>query len=71
MVALPPATPVTIPVPVPTEAIALLLLLQLPKPEASARFVVRPVHTVPVPVMATGDGFTVTTVVVRQPVASV
>jgi hypothetical protein len=52
-VALPAATPVTIPVPDPTVAIALLLLLQLPPP-ASVSVIVEPGHTLAVPLIAAG-----------------
>ena len=71
MVAVPATTPVTTPVEVFTEAIAALLLLQLPPPVASVSAVVRPSHTVPVPVIAAGNGLTVNGVVVIQPVAKV
>ena len=69
----PAATPVTIPVPVPTSATDVLLLLQLPKPEGSLRLIVLPTHTLNTvdAVIGSGVGFTVTTVVVKQPVASV
>lgn len=68
MVDVPPATPVTIPV-APTVATAVLLLLHPPPPVASESDVVSPAHTVLVPNIAVGNGVTVTTAVVVQPVA--
>jgi hypothetical protein len=68
MVAVPAATPVTIPVE-PTVAIVVLLLLHVPALVASAKPVVNPVHTTFVPVIAAGNGFTVTVAVtLPQPV---
>ena len=65
----PAETPVTMPVPAPTVAFA-LLLLHVPGPK-SANTVVRPSHTTAIPVMGDGSEFTVTTVVVMQPVLKV
>jgi hypothetical protein len=65
MVALPAATPLTIPVAEPIVAIEVLLLLQVPPEVALFNVVVLPVHTVAVPVMVPADGvlLTVTTAV--------
>jgi hypothetical protein len=65
MVAVPAATPVTMPVAEPTVATAVLLLLQVPPPDASASAVVAPAHAVNVPVM-TETLLTVTGVVAKQ-----
>ena len=67
---MPTLLPVTIP-DVPTLATATLLLLQKPPGVTLASGVVRLTHTDVVPVIAAGDGFTVTLVNVEQPVASV
>ncbi len=58
--------PVTIPVVKPTVAIPVALLLQVPPP-ASLNVVVKPEHTLRLPNMVVGNGFTVTTAVVKQP----
>ena len=68
IVEVPAVLPVTMPVE-PTPALP-LLLLQVPPPP-SVRAVVRPIHTVSVPVMVAGDVFTVTTTVLMQPVETV
>ena len=60
--------PVTTPVVNPTLAIPVALLLHVPPP-ASLNVVVKPEHTLSVPNIAVGNGFTVTTVVIIQPVA--
>ena len=65
MVELPAVTPATVPE-VPTVAFA-LLLLQVPLPVASLRVVAEPAHTLIVPVIAAGNGFTVTVAVTLQP----
>ena len=70
MIAEPAATPVTTPVALPTVATVIALLLQVPPALVFASAVVRPVHTVAVPVMAGGGGATVTTTVRLQPVAN-
>ena len=69
MVAVPAVTPLTVPVPEPIVATALLLLLQAPNDELFASVVVDATHTVGVPVMVAGNGLTVNTDVVIQPVA--
>ena len=68
MVMLPAATPVTTPVP---EIVALegLLLLHVPPEVASASVVVKPSHTLAVPVIAAGNGLTVIGKVALQPVS--
>jgi len=58
MVAVPAATPVTIPV-LPMVATDVLLLLQVPPP-GHASVVVLATHTAAVPVIASGAAFTVT-----------
>ena len=60
IVAVPAATPVTIPVEEPTVAIAVLLLLQIPEPTRSTNSVFWPAQTVLEPVMAEGGGVTAT-----------
>lgn len=60
MVAVPAATPVTIPVPDPTVAITVLLLLHAPPVVASLSVVVWLTHAVVAPVIADGSAFTVT-----------
>jgi hypothetical protein len=64
MIAVPGLTPLTTPVE-PTVAMDKLLLAHTPPAVVSARVVVEPAHTLIVPVMLTGNGFTVTTVVVK------
>lgn len=68
MVAVPGATPVTTPVVKSTVAVPVALLTQVPPADASASVVVRPTHTVVVPVISAGSGLTVTTSVLKQPV---
>ena len=53
-----------------TVAMALLLLLHVPLVVPSPRVVVDPAHTVVVPVMANGIGFTVIVNVLLQPVGN-
>ena len=67
---MPIVTPVTIPVTEPIVALP-LLLVQVPPAVASVNAVVKPKHTVKVPDMAEGKGFTVTTAVMIQPVGNV
>jgi hypothetical protein len=67
MVAVPEATPPTIPVPDPTVATDVLLLIQVPPDETSLNDIFDPTHTAVGPVMADGIGFTVTMAVVLQP----
>ena len=69
-VTVPAAIPVTTPVPL-IVAVPGALLAHVPPAEASVNDVVRPTHTVSVPVMDAGSGFTVTIPVVIQPVGSV
>jgi hypothetical protein len=71
IVAVPVDTPLTIPVVSPTVAIAVLPLLQVPPPVPSASVVVAPVHTVVMPVIPAGDGYTVIAIAIVQPVGSV
>ena len=61
--------PVTTPDDEPTIAIPVALLVHVPLPDASDKDVVKPEHTLFIPSMAVGNGFTVTTVVMIQPVA--
>ena len=63
MVTVPADTPVTTPVPEPTVALLVLLLLQVPPVVASVNAVVKPAHTLVVPVIEAGNGFTVTVIV--------
>ncbi len=70
MVEVPDVTPETIPELVPMVATLVLLLVQVPPPVLES-VVVEPAQTVVVPVIADGNGFTVTAVVVMQPVESV
>ena len=60
MVEIPNPTPVTMPV-LPTVATDVVPLAQLPPDEDELSIVVVPGHAVVVPVMAAGNGFTVTT----------
>jgi hypothetical protein len=71
MVAVPAATPLTIPVAEPTVAVVTSLLLHVPPLVLLVKFVVAPVHIVPVPVIAEGNALTVTVVVALQPVGKV
>ncbi len=70
MVAVPAATPEAIPELVPMVATLVLLLIHVPPPVLES-VVVEPAQTVAVPVIVDGNGLTVTTVVVIQPVDSV
>ena len=70
MVDVPDAMAETMPELVPIVATLVLLLIHVPPPVLE-RVVVEPAQTVAVPVIADGNGFTVKTVVVIQPVASV
>jgi len=65
----PVAVPVTTPL-VDTVATEVLLLLQLPEAEPSLRLVVEPWHTEATPSIDDGNGLTVTTAVVWQPVGN-
>jgi hypothetical protein len=66
MVDEPPATPVTIPLDEPTVALATVLLVHVPPASVLESAVVAPTHTVDVPVIAAGNGSTVTSVVAIQ-----
>ena len=69
---LPEATPPTRPVVTPTVALDASLLLQVPPATALLNCVVDPTHTVlPVPLIADGNGLTVTSTLVLQPPANV
>ena len=70
MVEVPDVTPEAIPELVPMVATLVLLLSHVPPPVLES-VVVEPAQTVAVPVIADGNGFTVTTVVVIQLVDSV
>ena len=70
MVEVPPETPVTTPLPETTVATDEVLLVQVPPP-ASLNAVVKPAHTVAVPEIADGNGLTVSTLVIWQPVPNV
>ena len=62
--------PVTIPVVEPTVATPVALLLHVPPP-ASDKVVVNPEQTLRLPSIAVGNGLTVTTAVMIQPVPKV
>lgn len=68
IVAVPVVTPVIVPVVAPAVAVVVLLLVQLPPVVASLSVDVAPMHTTAVPVIAAGNGFTVTVAVFVQPV---
>jgi hypothetical protein len=70
IVVVPASTPVAMPLGL-TVATLPVLLAHVPPAVASASVVVRPAHTVIVPVMVAGNGLTVITVVVMQPVLKV
>ena len=70
MVDVPDVAPETIPELVPIVATLVLLLTHVPPPVLES-VVIEPSQIVAVPVIADGNGFTVTTVVVIQPVDSV
>lgn len=70
IVAVPATNPLTTPEPNPTDATVVLPLVHVPPP-ASLSVVERPAQTEVIPVMAVGSGFTVTVVVMIQPVGSV
>ena len=59
--------PVTRPVVEPIVACPVLLLVQVPPAVASDKVAVEPIQTVVEPVMAAGNGFTVTTAVASEP----
>lgn len=64
---MPAVTPVTTPVPEPTVALA-LLLLHVPPGVTSVNVIVAPSHKLPLPDIADGFAFTVTTALVVHPV---
>ena len=66
MVAVPAATPVTMP-DVPIVATPVLLLAHVPPLVVEDRVVVDPAHTEVVPVIAAGSAFTVTIAVLLHP----
>src|ERR1700752_3196741 len=68
MTVVPATNPVTIPVAEPTLPAVGLLLLHVPPVVASVRVVLPPTHTLAVPLITPGNAFTVTTVVILQPV---
>jgi hypothetical protein len=70
MVVVPAKTPDTTPVPETTVATLVVLLLHVPPP-ASLSEVVEPTQTEGVPLIADGNGLTVTTRVAVQPEGSV
>ena len=67
---MPAATPVTTP-PAVMVATAGVALLHVPPAVALLKVVVEPAQTVVIPAMATGNGFTVTVAVTRQPLGKV
>ncbi len=70
MVALPAATPDTLP-PEVTVATAVLLLVHAPPVTVLDNVLAVPMHTLPLPVMAAGEALTVTGRKLLQPVAAV
>lgn len=66
MIAVPGATPVSIPL-VPMEAMEVELLDQVPPGDVQANTVVAPTHTYPAPAIEAGAGLTVTVYVREQP----
>lgn len=67
MVSIPGAMPVTTCVLEPTVAIEVFVLLQAPPATPSVRLVVVPIHTALLPVIAPGNGLTVTDATAKQP----
>jgi hypothetical protein len=70
IVEVPASTPVTTPEAEPTVATLVVLLAHVPPP-ASVSVAVKPSHATDVPLIADGNGFTVTRVLVKQPVGNV
>ena len=70
MPAVPARLPFTTPVVEPIDAVAGALLVHRPPDDASLNTIVEPVQTLFSPVMAAGNGLTVTGCVAIQPVAS-
>ena len=71
MLAVPAVIPDTMPLPEPIVATEVLSLVHAPPADASVKSDVVSAHSVLLPEIATGVGFTVTTVVAVHPVASV
>ena len=70
MAEVPAATPLTRPVVETTVATVVVPLVHVPALVASLSVVVKPAQTLVVPVITAGKGFTVTAIVLTQPVAS-
>lgn len=68
IIAVPVATPVTIPVADPTDAFAVALLDQVPPGTDAVNGTLLPTHMVPLPVIVPAEVFTVTTREIAQPV---
>lgn len=66
----PAETPVTTPEDEPTEATSVLLDDQVPPVDVLAAVIVEPTQTLVGPEIASGNGLTVTVVVMPQPVAN-
>ena len=71
MVSVPDARPDIVPDAEPIVASVGVLLLQVPPVEELVSVVVEPTHTLFVPPIAAGSGFTVTVVTVKHPAGSV
>ena len=71
MIAVPLAAPVTMPEPAPIVATAVFPLCQVPLAVASLMLVLVPLHIFVSPLMADGDGFTVTVLITMQPKGAV
>jgi len=69
--AVPAATPVTMPDADPTVAFVVALLAHVPPPEVLARVVMPPAHIELLPVFAGSAAFTVTVAYLAHPVANV
>lgn len=67
IVAMPAVIPVMIPVVAPAVAIVGLMLLHTPGVVASLSVIVLPTHTDGIPVIAAGNGYTVTVVTTKHP----
>jgi hypothetical protein len=70
IIAVPALTPLTIPLLDPTVAVAVLLQVHIPPVGKQLCVVAEPTHTLLLPVMAEGTGFTVMPFVAMQPVGS-
>jgi hypothetical protein len=71
MLAVPPDAPVTIPEPLPTVATAGFVLLHVPPVTVLLKVISNPWQTADGPVIAGGEGYTVTVVVAKHPDASI